>query len=248
MFEKSERPGEGPPSIAIRRRRVATLAIVAGPALLAIAGSGFAQGPAPFFTRPVSPVKVPGPDGFLQRWLLLDPIRVDIRSNAQLTDSFVQAAIKKEYFPGQLAVLPRDGDTVTSGDAQLTWHAVDTNAYNVNLYHFAHDLGKPAFNVVFWAVTVVNCPRDVSGVRLAVGSNSASIWWLNGREVIDLYGDRHMIADDGVSKRLTLNKGPNIVRCAVINSPGLSNMCARFLDSEDRPLTGFTVSVGEAGK
>jgi hypothetical protein len=85
-------------------------------------------------------------------------------------------------------------------------------------------------------------------VRLAVGSNSASIWWVNGKEVISLYGDRHMVVDDGVSKRLTLNKGPNIVRCAVINSPGLSNMCARFLDAEDKPLKGITMSVGAAGK
>jgi hypothetical protein len=85
-------------------------------------------------------------------------------------------------------------------------------------------------------------------VRLSVGSNSASIWWVNGKEVIGIYGDRHMIVDDGVSKRLTLNKGPNIVRCAVINSPGLSNMCARFLGANDEPLKGFTVSAGQAGK
>jgi len=247
MFEKSERPGEGSPN-ALRRRRFAALAAVAGAALLATAARGYAQGPAPFFTLPASSVKPPGPGGFLQRWLLLDPIRVEVRSNAQLTDSFVQAALKKVYFPGQFTGIPRDGDTVTAGDAQLTWHAVDASAYNVNLYHFAYDRGKPAFNVVFWAVTVVNSPRDMPGVRLAVGSNSASIWWLNGREAIDLYGDRHMIVDDGVSKRLTLNKGPNIVRCAVINSPGLSNMCARFLDAEDNPLMGFTLSVGEAGK
>ncbi len=248
MFEKSERPGEGFPGNASRRRRLTALAVLASSALLAISECGFAQGPAPFFAPVASPVKAPGPGGFLQRWLLLDPIRVEIRSNAQLTDSFVQAAIKKEYFPGQFTVIPRDGDTVSAGDAQLTWHAVDTTTYNVNLYHFAYDRGKPAFNVVFWAVTVVNCPRDMLGVRLAAGSNSASIWWLNGREVIDLYGDRHMIVDDGVSKRLTLKKGPNVVRCAVINSPGLSNMCARFLDAEDRPLMGFTMSVGQAGK
>ncbi len=248
MFEKSEKPGDESSRDALHRRRFAALAALAAIAFLAITASASAQGPAPFFSVPASPVKAPGPGGFLQRWLLLDPIRVEIRSNAQLTDSFVQATIKKEYFPGQFTVIPRDGDTVTAGDAQLVWHAVDAGAYNVNLYHFAHDRGKPAFNAVFWAVTVVNCPREMAGVRLAVGSNSASIWWLNGKEVIALYGDRHMLIDDGVSKRLTLNKGPNVVRCAVINSPGLSNMCARFLDTNDRPLTGFTVSLGEAGK
>ena len=52
-----------------------------------------------------------------------------------------------------------------------------------------------------------------------------------------------MVIDDGVSKRLSLKKGPNIVRCAVINSPGVSDLCARFLDTEDKPVKGFTVKL-----
>jgi hypothetical protein len=234
---------------ALHKRHIPAFAILAGSALLAIAAtSEAARGQALALTRPATPTKAPDPNGFVQRWLLLEPIRVQVRNNQELTDSFVQTAIKKEYFPNQFTVIPKDGDKVTVGDAELTWHALDTSDYNVNLYHFAYNLKKPTFNVVFWAVTIVNCPRELPNVRLAVGSNSASIWWVNGREVIDIYGDRHMIVDDGVSKRLALHKGPNIVRCAVINSPGLSNMCARFLDAEDRPLRGFTLSVGEVGK
>jgi hypothetical protein len=92
---------------------------------------------------------------------------------------------------------------------------------------------------------VVNCPEEIRGVRLAIGSNAASIWWVNGSEVIGVYGDRHMVIDDGVSKRLSLKKGPNVVRCAVINSPGVSDICARFLDAEDKPAKGFTVKLGD---
>ena len=234
---------------ALRKRHMPALGVLAGLALLEITGAfHVALSQEPSLTRTASRAKAADPNGFLQRWLLLDPIAVQIRSNQQLTDSFVQAALKKEYFPNQFTLIPRDGDKVTVGDKELAWHAVDTSGFNVNLYHFAYDRGKPSLNVVFWAVTIVNCPREIPNVRLAVGSNSASIWWLNGKEVVDLYGDRHMLPDDGVSKRLTLNKGPNIVRCAVINAPGLSNMCARFLDAEDRPLSGLTLSVGEAGK
>ena len=65
--------------------------------------------------------KAPDADGFIQRWLLLEPIAAN-----GLTDSAVQAAVKKEYFPNQFTVIPHDGDKVTVGDAQLTWHAVDT--------------------------------------------------------------------------------------------------------------------------
>ena len=34
--------------------------------------------------------------------------------------------VKKEYFPNQFTVMPRDGDKVNVGGAELTWHAVDT--------------------------------------------------------------------------------------------------------------------------
>jgi hypothetical protein len=218
---------------------LAVLAFLAGP----VAGTCRAQerGLAPFFTRPGPGAAAAGPDGFLRRWLLLEPIRIQIRSNAELIDSFVQANIRKEYFPGQFTAVPRDGDKVTAGGEELSWHAVDAAGYNVNLFHFAEALGKPKYNVLFWAVAVVHSPREMRNVRLAVGSNSASIWWVNGKEVIDLYLDRHMIVDDGVSKRLTLDKGRNLVRCALINAPGLSNMCARFLDAEDKPVTELTL-------
>ena len=47
---------------------------------------------------------------------------------------------------------------------------------------------------------------------LSVGSNSASLWWLNGEETLLLSGDRRMVADDGMSKRITLKKGVNVLR------------------------------------
>jgi len=221
------------------------LVLIAGAAFLAVAAEQgtAARGPAPNLTVPDTPAKAPDPRGFLQRWWILEPIRVPIRSNEQLTDSFVQKTLKQEYFTNQFTVIPRDGDKVTVEGTELTWHAVDTKTYNVNLFHFAYALRKPTYNVVFWAVTIVNCPQEQPNVRLAVGSNAASIWWLNGQEVIDLYGDRHMIIDDGVSKKLTLHKGPNVLRCAIINSPGVSDFCARFLDANDQPLNGFTLSL-----
>jgi hypothetical protein len=210
---------------------------------IAIASGAAAQVSWPTLTKPASPEKAPEPDGFIQRWLLLEPIP----SNG-LTDSAVQAAVKKEYFPNQFTVIPHDGDKVTVGNAELAWYAVDTKLYNVNLYHFAHALGKPTSDVLFWAVTIVNCPREMPGVRLAIGSNAASVWWVNGKEVIGIYGDRQTVIDDGVSKRLTLQKGPNIVRAAVVNGGGATDFCARFLDADDKPLKGFTVSLSEVRK
>lgn len=195
--------------------------------------------PAASLSRPATPAKAPAADGFLQRWLVLEPIRVA----GQLTDSAVQTVVKTEHFPNQLTAIPRHGETVTVGGTELTWHAVDTVGYNVNLFHFAHALNKPTSNVLFWAVTIVHAPRDLSGVRLAIGSNAASIWWVNGAEVIGIYNDRQTVIDDGVSRRLTLKKGPNVIRAAIVNAGGATDFCARFLDGEDRPITGLSISL-----
>ncbi|MEI9944323.1 MAG: hypothetical protein WDN26_08855 [Chitinophagaceae bacterium] len=77
---------------------------------------------------------------------------------------------------------------------------------------------------------------------MAVGSNSASMWWLIDKEAVVLSGDRRMVMDDGVSARLTLNKGKNIIRGAVINGPGMSDFCVRFLDEKGQPVKDITIS------
>jgi len=195
--------------------------------------------PAPTLVRPTSAGKTPNPDGFIQRWLILDPIK----TNGQLTDTAVQTAVKTDYFPNQFAGIPRDGSAVTVSGAELHWHAVDTINYNVNLYHFAYALKQPTSNVLFWIVTVVNAPRDLTDVRLAIGSNAASVWWVNGQEVIGIYNDRQAVIDDGVSKRLTLKKGPNVIRAAVINAGGATDFCARFLNEDGNPIKGITISL-----
>jgi hypothetical protein len=230
--------------IMLCNTRLPALVVLAGSAFLAmtVAAGCATRSPVSSPTRPARAEGVPNAGGFLQRWLILEPIRV----SGQLTDSAVQAAVQKEYFPHQLTVIPHNGDRVKVDGTELTWHAVDTNEYNVNLYYFAYGLGKPTSNVLFWAVTIVHCPQETPGVRLAIGSNAASVWWVNSQEVIGIYGDRQTVIDDGVSKRLTLKKGPNTVRCAIINGGGATDFCARFLDGEDKPLKGFTGSVDDA--
>ncbi|MEO6005038.1 MAG: acetylxylan esterase [Opitutus sp.] len=180
-----------------------------------------------------------GPDGFLSRWWLLEPLP----GEGRVTDGAVQAAAKKDYFPDQFSVLPRAGDKVTVNGADYSWHAVESNRHNVNLYHFAYFLGKPTSNVLFWGVTIVESTEDIAGVRLAVGSNSGSVWWVNGQEVIGIYGDRQTTIDDGVSRKLILKKGPNIVRFLVVQNAGMVDCCARFLDSKDQPLTRLTQTL-----
>lgn len=202
---------------------------------------------APYFTPATSSPKAPDPDGFLQRWLLLEPINKPNRTNAVFTDTYVRNAMNMEYFPNQFTVIPRNGDKVTVAGQELTWHALDSTNFNVKLFRFAYGLSKQTYGVLFWAVTTVNSPRDIENARMAVGSNSASMWWFNGEEAVGLFGDRRMAMDDCVSKRLTIHKGRNVIRGAVINGPGLSDFCVRFIDEFGQPIKNISLSLESAG-
>lgn len=196
----------------------------------------------PYFTPATNAVKTPDAKGFIQRWMLLEPISKPNRTNTVFTDSYLRAAFDTLYFPNQFTVLPKNGDNVKVGEQNLAWHALESTNYNVKLFRFADGLKKNVYGVLFWAVTVVNSPEEVKDVRLSVGSNSASMWWLNGQEVLLLSGDRRMVVDDAMSKRLTLKKGRNILRGAVINGPGMSDFCVRFVDANGQPLTNLSIT------
>ena len=197
---------------------------------------------AAYFTPATTKIKTPDADGFIQRWLLLEPITKPNRSNTVFTDSYIRKAFDTLYFPNQFTILPKNGEKVKVGQQELTWHALDSRNFNVKLFRFAYGLNKPIYGVLFWAVTVVNSQQEMKNIRMAVGSNSASMWWLNGKEAAILSGDRRMVMDDVVSTRLTLNKGKNIIRGAVINGPGMSDFCVRFLDEKGQPVKDITIS------
>ena len=190
-------------------------------------------------TQPRSATQPVDARGFIHRWLVLEPVPV----TGRLTQAAVEEALKSASLPGSLDTLPHDGDAVTLASSAVKWHALDTINYNLNLYHFAWALSKPTSNVLFWVMTTVDSPREMTGVRLAIGSNAASRWWLNNELVIALNDDRQTVIDDGVSRRLTLHKGRNVIRAAIINGGGATDFCARFLDENDRPVTGLTVSL-----
>ena len=220
-----------------------------------------------YFTPAGNGAVPPDEDGFIRRWLLLEPISKPNRSNSVFTDTYTREAIMHEYFTGQFSSLPKDGDKVKvemeyqppvdltvrrasapvgnqpkTVKAALTWHALDSDHFFVKLFRFATGLDKDRYGVIFWSVTVLNCEEDIRDVRLSIGSNKGAMWWLNGEELLLLAGDRHMGVDSAVSRRVTLKKGRNILRGATINGPGMSEFCARFIDDEGKPVNNYTIS------
>ena len=194
-----------------------------------------------YFTPATAEATTPDNEGFIRRWTLLEPIDKPNRGNTVFTDSYIKEHLGMEYFKGQFSMLPKDGQKVKVGKQKLQWHKMDSKLYNVKLFRFATGLDKQYYGIVFLATTVIECDEDIQGVRLSVGSNSASMWWLNGEETLMLSGDRRMVADDGMSKRITLKKGVNILRGAVINGPGMSDFCVRFIDENGNPVKNIRI-------
>lgn len=222
-----------------------------------------------YFTPVTAEAATPDSEGFIRRWMLLEPISKPNRGNTVFTDSYLRQAFDTVYYKDQKTILPKDGQKVTvvvpiekpidpsvfrvdrnfkpepptMTKMKLTWHALDSKRFNVKLFRFATGLKKQFYGIIFHAVTIIDCEEDIENVRLAVGSNSASMWCLNGEEALLLSGDRRMVKDDAVSRRLTLKKGRNILRGSIINGPGMSDFCVRFIDEAGNPVKNVKVNV-----
>ena len=183
--------------------------------------------PVPSTAAPLQPDQ----EGFIRRWRLLEPIAVDVRSNVVFTYSWLRHKFDEEL------------TKFNANSKKGKWYVMDSETYNMKLFRFAEKYGKQTYGSFYWCETVIDSPEEMRNVRLACGSNGASLWWLNGEEVLMLEGDRRMVEDDGMSPRLTLKKGRNTLRVAVINGPGLSDMCARFIDEKGKPITDYNVKV-----
>lgn len=191
-----------------------------------------------YFSPVTTATSSPDNEGFIRRWMLLEPVNKPTNSNLTLTYDYLENNLTPPT-----ALLPKDGQSMKIGKQTLKWRAVESNSYNVKLFHFAEKWGQQTYNSLFWGVTAIDCPDELTNIRLATGSNGASVWWLNDERVLTLESDRRMVQDDGMSQRLTLHKGRNILRCAVVNGPGLSDMCVRFLDENMKPVTNLTIKT-----
>ena len=220
---------------------------------------------APYFSTPVEEAIQPDELGFIRRWLLLEPISKPNRGNTVFVDSYVRTNLDTGWNKGEFT-LPKEGDKETMmvefqkpvdmsagrpmwgvepetemKKVKLTWHALDSKLFNVKLYRYAVGTETGRYGLICRAVTVIDVPEDLENVRLAVGSNSASMWWIDGEEALILSGDRRMVMDDGVSKRITLKTGRHILTGAVITGPGMSDFCVRFVDEQGNPVMNYNI-------
>lgn len=179
----------------------------------------------PYFCTPVEDAVSPDELGFIRRWGLCKPIDHPLNTNIVFVDSYVREHLDTGWNKEEVAVA----------------HTLDSRLFNVKLYRYAVGTGTGRYGIIFRMMTVIDVPEDIENVRLAVGSNSASMWWIDGEEALILSGDRRMVMDDGASKRLTLKKGRHVITGSVINGPGMSDFCLRFIDEKGNPVVNYKI-------
>ncbi|HEV8604689.1 MAG TPA: hypothetical protein VGQ99_04950 [Tepidisphaeraceae bacterium] len=182
----------------------------------------------------------PDDEGFIRNWVILEPIPLGETANTHEEDT-QKPMFNKQYFDGQKDGTPQDGDKVKVDSKDLAWHAHSASDYAIDFEKIAADASKEPTNALFFGVAYIIAADQKDGVKLAIGSDDSSVWWLNGNEVIRVYSGRGVDKDQDTAENLTLKKGLNVLRFAVINGDGPTGACARFMDKGGSPVKEITI-------
>ena len=182
----------------------------------------------------------PDDEGFIRNWVILEPIPLGDTAGTHEEET-QKPMLNKQYFDGQKDAMPQDGDKVKVDNKELAWHAHGASDYAIDLEKVAADASKEPTNALFLGVAYIIVPEQKDGVKLAIGSDDSSVWWLNGAEAIRVYSGRGVDKDQDTAENLTLKKGLNVLKFAVINGDGPTGACARFMDKSGSPVKEITI-------
>jgi hypothetical protein len=182
----------------------------------------------------------PDDEGFIRNWVILEPIPLGDTAGNHDEDT-QKPMFNKQHFDGQKDGMPQDGDKVKVDGKDFAWHAHTASDYAIDFEKIAADASKEPTNALYLGVAYIMAEEQKDGVKLAIGSDDSSVWWLNGNEAIRVYSGRGVDKDQDQAENLTLKKGLNVLRFAVINGEGPTGACARFLDKGGSPVKEITV-------
>lgn len=166
---------------------------------------------------PAADTFTPDTDGFIRNWLVLAPIPLPEDSGA--------SEIDKDLIKGEAAVMPKAGDKVAVGGAELVWQAQQASEYFLDFVTaYGTVRGEDA---AAYAVAYVMADEEMK-VTLSVGSNDQCKAWLNGKQVVR-FAETRTLEKDTEKAEVTLTKGQNVLVFKVINEKNSWQGAARFL-------------------
>jgi hypothetical protein len=173
-------------------------------------------------------------EGFVQRWLVLAPIR--LAENQSGAD-----ALDKEQLKDEAKLKVNAGDKVKIGDKDLAWKEYTAKEYLLDFNGF---LGAQTEDSVAYAVTYIVAPEELEGVKMKTGSDDQAKVYLNGKEVFK-HAEARPIEKDEDTTEVTLQKGVNVLVVKVVNEKMDWAFCVRFSDKDDKPLTNLKARTKE---
>lgn len=171
-------------------------------------------------------------EGFITNWLMLAPIRLeDNQSGAD--------AVGKQQLKDEAKLQPKAGDKVKVDGKELVWKAYKAKDH---FFDFNDLLGAQTEDSVGYAVSYINAPSDLKGVKLQIGSDDQAVVYLNGKEIIKNATARALEKDQD-SAEVALNKGVNVLVIKVVNEKVDWSGCARFVTNNNTPVKGLRATI-----
>src|SRR5438093_12369580 len=176
----------------------------------------------------------PEKEGFIRNWLLLAPIQLE-------SDADGAQAIEKNQIPDEGMLKPKAGDKVTVGGKELTWKKVKATDYYLDLNGIVNQQTE---KTVGYAVCYVRGEAERSNLDLKMGSNDEGKVYLNGKLLIKTSEPRTLERDNDAARKVTLNKGVNVVVLKIFNEGGSDwQGCLRFTDDSGKPVTNLLIQL-----
>ena len=181
-------------------------------------------------------------EGFINNWLILDPIELGDKAGSHDEES-QKEFFDKQFFAGQAGATPAADMKVKVGDKEMAWKAVANAAqeWMINLKAMADRAGKGCDNSVVLGLCYLWADADMNDLKLKIGSDDSSCWRLNDKEVIRVFSGRACEKDTDTKDGLALKKGLNVLRVIVINGGGEFGFCARLTDKDDKPVKNVKI-------
>jgi hypothetical protein len=176
----------------------------------------------------------PDKEGFIRDWLVLAPIQLESDANGG-------DAIEKNQIPDEGMLKPKAGDKVTVGGKELTWKKVKTSDYFLDLNAM---LNAQTEKTVGYAVCYVQSEKERKNLDLKMGSNDEGKVFLNGKLLLKTSDPRALEQDNDAARKVTLNKGVNVVVFKIFNEGGSDwQGCLRFTDTNGKPITNLSIRL-----
>lgn len=172
-------------------------------------------------------------EGFITRWLLLAPIPLAENQNGA-------EGLDKEQVASEAKLQPKEGDKVKAGGKELTWKKYQAEQH---FFDFNAFLGQQTENSVGYAVCYLVADKDLKNLKMKTGSDDQAKVFLNGKEVLKQAEARALDKDQDTTEKITLNKGVNTLVFKVVNEGVDWSGCVRFVDQDDKPVTGLKVKL-----